>query len=43
ADGELKPALVHLLTGSPVAQAREALENAGGRVAIALGKLSAPA
>lgn len=43
ADGELKPALVHLLTGSPVAQAREALEEAGGRVAIALGRLSAPA
>jgi N-acetylmuramic acid 6-phosphate etherase len=43
ADGELKPALVHLLTGSPVAQAREALEEAGGRVAVALGKLRAPA
>jgi N-acetylmuramic acid 6-phosphate etherase len=41
--GELTPALVHLLTGSPVAQAREALEEAGGRVAIALGRLSAPA
>jgi N-acetylmuramic acid 6-phosphate etherase len=43
AGGELKPALVHLLTGSPVARAREALEEAGGRVAVALGKLSAPA
>ncbi|GAA1552966.1 N-acetylmuramic acid 6-phosphate etherase [Kribbella lupini] len=43
ADGELKPALVHLLTGSPVAAAREALAEADGRVAVALGKLGAPA
>ena len=43
AGGELKPALVHLLTGSPVARARVALEEADGRVAVALGKLSAPA
>ena len=43
ADGELKPALVHLLSGSPVSEAREALEEAGGRVAVALGRLGAPA
>ena len=43
AGGELKPALVHLLTGSPIAQARAALDQAGGRVAVALGLLSAPA
>ncbi|GAB3836545.1 N-acetylmuramic acid 6-phosphate etherase [Kribbella italica] len=43
ADGELKPALVHLLTGSPVAAARQALADADGRVAVALGKLGAPA
>jgi N-acetylmuramic acid 6-phosphate etherase len=43
ADGELKPALVHLLTGSPVSAAREALAEADGRVAVALGKLGAPA
>jgi len=40
ADGELKPALVHLLTGSPVPAAREALEQTGGRVALALGRLT---
>ena len=40
ADGELKPALVHLLTGSPVPAAREALEQTGGRVALALGQLT---
>ncbi|MFC0628773.1 N-acetylmuramic acid 6-phosphate etherase [Kribbella deserti] len=43
ADGELKPALVHLLTGADILEARRALEEAGGRVAIALGKLGAPA
>jgi N-acetylmuramic acid 6-phosphate etherase len=43
ADGELKPALVHLLTGSPISAAREALAEADGRVAVALGKLGAPA
>jgi N-acetylmuramic acid 6-phosphate etherase len=43
ADGELKPALVHLLTGSPVPEARSALAEADGRVAGALQKLGAPA
>ena len=43
ADGELKPALVHLLTGSPVAQARAALDAAHGRVATALAELGTPA
>jgi N-acetylmuramic acid 6-phosphate etherase len=43
ADGELKPALVHLLTGSPIPEARQALSQAGGRVAVALGLLSASA
>jgi N-acetylmuramic acid 6-phosphate etherase len=43
ADGELKPALVHLLTGSPVPEARSALAAADGRVAGALRKLGAPA
>ncbi|MER7248356.1 N-acetylmuramic acid 6-phosphate etherase [Kribbella sp. NPDC000426] len=43
ADGELKPALVHLLTGSPVAEARAALEAAHGRVATALAELRSPA
>jgi N-acetylmuramic acid 6-phosphate etherase len=43
ADGELKPALVHLLTGSPIPEARRALSQAGGRVAVALGLLSASA
>jgi N-acetylmuramic acid 6-phosphate etherase len=43
ADGELKPALVHLLTGSPIAEARAALEAAHGRVATALTTLGAPA
>jgi N-acetylmuramic acid 6-phosphate etherase len=43
ADGELKPALVHLLTGSPIPEARRALTQAGGRVAVALGLLSASA
>ena len=36
ADGELKPALVHLLTGTPIPAARAALEAAHGRVATAL-------
>jgi N-acetylmuramic acid 6-phosphate etherase len=39
ADGELKPALVHLLTGTPVLEARAALEAAHGRVATALAEL----
>ncbi|RZU19494.1 N-acetylmuramic acid 6-phosphate etherase [Kribbella rubisoli] len=39
ADGELKPALVHLLTGTPIAAARAALESAHGRVATALAEL----
>ena len=39
ADGELKPALVHLLTGTPISGAREALEGAHGRVATALAAL----
>ncbi|MEV4260939.1 N-acetylmuramic acid 6-phosphate etherase [Kribbella sp. NPDC049584] len=43
ADGELKPALVHLLTGSPVAEARAALDAAHGRVATALAELRSPA
>jgi len=43
ADGELKPALVHLLTGSPVAEARAALDAAHGRVATALAELGTPA
>ena len=38
-DGELKPALVHLLTGTPIAAARAALESAHGRVATALAEL----
>ena len=42
ADGELKPALVHLLTGTPVAEARAALEAAHGRVATALAELGNP-
>jgi N-acetylmuramic acid 6-phosphate etherase len=41
ASGELKPALVHLLTGSDVEQARRALVESGGRVAAALGELGA--
>jgi N-acetylmuramic acid 6-phosphate etherase len=40
ADGELKPALVHLLTGTPIAEARIALNAAHGRVATALAELS---
>jgi N-acetylmuramic acid 6-phosphate etherase len=40
ADGELKPALVHLLTGTPIPAARAALESAEGRVATALAELS---
>jgi N-acetylmuramic acid 6-phosphate etherase len=40
ADGELKPALVHLLTGTPIADARVALETAHGRVATALAELA---
>jgi N-acetylmuramic acid 6-phosphate etherase len=43
ADGELKPALVHLLTGTPIPEARTALETAHGRVATALAELRAPA
>ncbi|WP_432882193.1 N-acetylmuramic acid 6-phosphate etherase [Kribbella sp. CA-245084] len=42
ADGELKPALVHLLTGTPVSEARTALEAAHGRVATALAELRNP-
>ncbi|TDW17048.1 N-acetylmuramic acid 6-phosphate etherase [Kribbella kalugense] len=42
ADGELKPALVHLLTGTPIAEARAALEAAHGRVATALAELGNP-
>jgi N-acetylmuramic acid 6-phosphate etherase len=40
ADGELKPALVHLLTGAPIPEARTALETAHGRVATALAELA---
>ncbi|GAA0603420.1 N-acetylmuramic acid 6-phosphate etherase [Kribbella sandramycini] len=36
AEGELKPALVHLLTGAPIPQARAALDAAHGQVATAL-------
>jgi N-acetylmuramic acid 6-phosphate etherase len=43
ADGQLKPALVHLLSGASVAEARAALEAADGRVAIALGTLGTAA
>ncbi len=43
ADGELKPALVHLLSGAGVAQARAALHQADGRVAAALAALGAKA
>ncbi|WP_145802587.1 N-acetylmuramic acid 6-phosphate etherase [Kribbella amoyensis] len=43
AEGELKPALVHLLTGTPIPAAREALAAADGRVAVALGTLTATA
>ncbi|GAA3142404.1 N-acetylmuramic acid 6-phosphate etherase [Kribbella aluminosa] len=43
ADGELKPALVHLLTGTPIPAARAALEAAHGRVATALAELGNPA
>jgi N-acetylmuramic acid 6-phosphate etherase len=42
AEGELKPALVHLLTGSPVREARAALDAAHGRVATALAELRNP-
>ncbi|RZT20490.1 N-acetylmuramic acid 6-phosphate etherase [Kribbella sp. VKM Ac-2569] len=38
-NGELKPALVHLLTGTPIPAARAALEAAHGRVATALAEL----
>ncbi|MGW7685475.1 N-acetylmuramic acid 6-phosphate etherase [Kribbella sp. NPDC054772] len=41
-DGELKPALVHLLTGTPIAEARAALDAAHGRVATALAELGNP-
>ncbi|MGZ0150992.1 N-acetylmuramic acid 6-phosphate etherase [Kribbella sp. WER1] len=40
ADGELKPALVHLLTGAPIPAAKAALESAQGRVATALAELA---
>ena len=43
ADGELKPALIHLLTGTPIAAARAALDAAHGRVATALAALGTPA
>jgi len=43
ADGELKPALVHLLSGADVTQARAALHQADGRVAAALAALGAKA
>ncbi len=43
ADGELKPALVHLLSGADVTQARAALHRADGRVAAALAVLGAKA
>ena len=43
AEGELKPALVHLLTGSTIPAARAALDAAQGRVATALTTLGAPA
>ena len=43
ADGELKLALVHLLTGTPIPAARAALDAAHGRVATALTALGAPA
>ena len=39
AEGELKPALIHLLTGAPIPAARTALEAAHGRVATALAEL----
>ncbi|TCC58713.1 N-acetylmuramic acid 6-phosphate etherase [Kribbella pittospori] len=39
AEGELKPALVHLLTGATIPAARAALETAHGRVAEALSTL----
>ena len=42
ADGELKPALVHLLTGTPIPAARAALDAAHGRVATALAELRNP-
>jgi N-acetylmuramic acid 6-phosphate etherase len=42
ADGELKPALVHLLTGTPIPAARAALDAAHGRVATALAELGNP-
>ncbi|MFI6828605.1 N-acetylmuramic acid 6-phosphate etherase [Kribbella sp. NPDC050241] len=41
AEGELKPALVHLLTGATIPAARAALEDAHGRVADALATLGA--
>ncbi|GAA1665991.1 N-acetylmuramic acid 6-phosphate etherase [Kribbella yunnanensis] len=40
ADGELKPALVHLLTGAPIPAAQAALTEAHGRVATALTTLN---
>jgi N-acetylmuramic acid 6-phosphate etherase len=38
-DGELKPALVHLLSGASVDEARAALDAADGRVTVALSTL----
>ena len=40
ADGDLKVALVHLLSGAPAARAAEALDGAGGHVRKALGSLA---
>ncbi len=40
AGGELKPALVHLLSGAPIDEAKAALEQAHGRVAAALTTLT---
>lgn len=43
ADGQLKPALVHLLSGASVVDAQAALDDADGRVAIALATLGTAA
>jgi N-acetylmuramic acid 6-phosphate etherase len=40
ADGELKPALLHLLTDIPAAEARLLLDAHGGSVAAALGAIA---
>ena len=42
AGGELKPALLHLLSGVPADEARTLLETHGGSVAAALGTLTTP-